>query len=303
MKSWNLRIIGAHFITIILWSSAFPAIRVALTAYSPEHISLLRLLVGSSCLLILALFLKIRLPDKKDLPFILLLGFLAFSVYHVALNYGEQTVNAGIASLLVSIAPLFTALLALLFFKERFGMFGWLGAFIALTGVVFISFGNGNEIVSTPTGILLILIAALAESFYFVFQSAYLQKYGFIPFTMYTIWGGTLSMLWFVPGLTQEISQAPLDITLTIVYLGIFPTVIPYFALAYVTTKSGAAEATSSLYLTPAFAFLIAWVWLHEVPTFYQIVGGLITLLGVSISNMKERKTTIVSTVKRFNQL
>lgn len=297
MKSQNLKIIGAHFITILLWSSAFPAIRVALSAYSPEHISLLRLLIGSFCLIVLALFLRIRLPDKKDVPFILLLGFLAFAVYHVALNYGEQTVSAGIASLLVSTAPLFTALLALLFFKERFGIFGWAGAAIALTGVVFISFGNGNDLFSTRTGLLLILIAALAESFYFVFQSSFLQKYGFISFTMYTIWGGTLCMLWFLPGLGQEIGRAPLHITMTVIYLGIFPTVIPYFALAYVTMKTGAAQATASLYLTPVFAFLIAWVWLQEVPTLFQIAGGILTLIGVSISNLKTFKTNALSSV------
>jgi len=47
LKTLDIKIISAHFITIILWASAFPGIRVALTAYSPEHISLLRLLVGS----------------------------------------------------------------------------------------------------------------------------------------------------------------------------------------------------------------------------------------------------------------
>lgn len=56
-------------------------------------------------------------------------------------------------------------------------------------------------------------------------------------------------------------------------YLGLFPTVIPYLALVYVTSRVGASEATSSLYLTPALTFVIAWVWLGEVPTTVSVIG------------------------------
>lgn len=281
------KIVIAQLLTIILWASAFPGIRIALTAYSPEHLSLLRLVIGSALLLIIAFFLNIPLPELKDIPVILLLGFLAFAVYHVALNYGERTVSAGVASLLVSTTPIFTALIAFLYYRERLKVQGWMGALIALIGVVFITIGGSSTNFSFTIGIFLVLLAALSESFYFVFQHTYLKKYGFFPFTMYTIWAGTISMLFFTPGLGQEILQAPMEVTLVVIYLGIFPTVVPYFAIAYVTSKNGAAEATSALYLTPAFSFLIAWVWLGETPTIYAILGGILTLLGVSISNIK----------------
>lgn len=283
------KIIIAHLVTIVLWGSAFPGIRVALTAYSPEHLSLLRLLVGSFFLIIVAYFLKIRLPEIKALPIILLFGFLGFSVYHVALNYGEQTISAGVASLLVSTSPIFTALFAFVFYREQIGIKGWIGALIAFTGVAVISLNGSIGNFSFHTGVIIILIALLSESIYFVFQNSYLKKYGVIPFTMYTIWAGTFFMLLFAPGLRQEVIHAPIDITLAVIYLGIFPTVIPYFALAYITSKTGASEATSSLYLTPVFAFLIAWAWLGELPTSFAIIGGMITLLGVFVSNMKQK--------------
>ncbi len=88
-------------------------------------------------------------------------------------------------------------------------------------------------------------------------------------------------MLFFLPGLTSEITKSSIESTLSIVYLGLIPTVIPYLALAYVTSRVGASEATSSLYLTPALAFVIAWMWLGEVPTILSVVGGAITLFGV----------------------
>ncbi len=95
-------------------------------------------------------------------------------------------------------------------------------------------------------------------------------------------------MLIFSPGLGEAILNAPLNATLVTLYLGIFPTIIPYFTLAYVTSRTGAAEATSTLYLTSVFAFLIAWIWLGEVPHSSAITGGLITLAGVFISNIKK---------------
>ncbi len=287
-KTLEFKIISAHLITIILWASAFPGIRVALTAFSPEHISLLRLLVGSSVLIIITIITKTPLPALKDIPIILLLGFLGFTVYQVALNYGEQTISAGVASLLVSTTPIFTALLAVFFHREKLGLWGWVGSLVGFCGVAFISVGGSSESYAFNTGIIIVLVASLSESIYFVFQRHYLEKYGAIPFTMYAIWSGTIFMLLFSPGLGEAIMDAPINATLVILYLGIFPTIIPYFTLAYVTSRTGVAEATSTLYLTSVFAFLIAWIWLGEVPHFSAITGGLITLVGVFISNIKK---------------
>lgn len=81
-----------------------------------------------------------------------------------------------------------------------------------------------------------------------------------------------------------------IEVTLSIIYLGVFPTVLPYITLAYITSHSSASEATSSLYLTPVAACIIAWIWLGEVPTFVSIVGGVITILGVIITHLTFKK-------------
>lgn len=117
-NKWDLRIIAAQFLTILLWGSAFPGIRVGLEAYTPEHLTLLRMLLASLALLIFAFISGMRAPELSDIPAILLLGGLGFTVYHIALNYGEKSVNAGSASLIVSITPIFTAILAFIFFRN-----------------------------------------------------------------------------------------------------------------------------------------------------------------------------------------
>ncbi|MGG4266584.1 DMT family transporter [Peribacillus simplex] len=284
----------AYSVIIMLWGSAFPGIKVGLQSYSPEHLSVLRLLIGAFGLIIFAAIKKIRLPDLKDVPIILLLGFLGFAVYHTALSFGETSVSAGTASLLVSTTPIFSAILASVFLKENFSKVGWIGSITAFLGVAMISFGMGGSVAAFALGALLILIAALGESFYFAFQTNYLKKYGFLPFTIYTIIGGALFMLFFLPGIGAEISNASVSSTYAVIYLGLFPTVIPYFALAYVTSKVGASEATSSLYLTPAVALIISWILLGEIPTLLALLGGVLTLVGVSLSNLNIKSKTNV---------
>ncbi|MBT2639391.1 EamA family transporter [Bacillus sp. ISL-39] len=284
----DIRMAAAHLLVILLWGSAFAGIRHGLEGYSPEHLSFLRLLVGSSALLCYAVLTKMKLPEIKDWPVIFMFGFLGFAVYQTALNFGEQTVSAGAASLLVSTSPVFIGLLGRMFFQERTGKWYWSGAMISMTGIVLISIGAGGGF-ELGIGVLLILIASLSESLYFVFQKNYLEKYGALPFTAYTIWAATIFMGFFAPGIGSQIAEAPLGATISAIYLGLFPTVVAYFAIAYITAQSGASEAASSLYLTPAASFIIAWFWLGEVPGVITAAGGVITLMGVSLTYFKGR--------------
>ncbi|MGE7867599.1 DMT family transporter [Bacillus paramycoides] len=288
-KKWDFRIVCAHAFTILIWGTAFPGIRMGLEAYTPEHLTLLRLLIASLILLLFSFIYKLRLPDLKDIPVIFIFGALGFTIYHLALNYGEQNVNAGPASLIVSVTPILTAILASVFMNEKMKLNGWIGGVISLVGIAFLSLSQGDSI-QLNSGVLLILLAAFSESLFFVFQKSYLKKYGFLPFTIYTIWSGTVCMLIFLPGIYQEIVAAPIETTLSVIYLGVFPTVLPYIALAFITSHAGASEATSSLYLTPVTACFIAWVWLGELPTFVSIIGGIITILGVVIAHLTFKK-------------
>ncbi|PGM53633.1 DMT family transporter [Bacillus thuringiensis] len=284
-KKWDLRIICAHAFTILIWGTAFPAIRLGLESYTPEHLTLLRLLIASFILFLFSFIYKLRLPDLKDIPAIFIFGALGFTIYHIALNYGEKTVNAGSASLIISVTPIVTAILASVFLNDKMKLNGWLGGVISFAGIALISFSQGDAI-QLNSGGLFILLAAISESLFFVFQTSYLKKYGFLPFTIYTILSSTVCMLIFLPGVYQEILAAPLEVNLSVIYLGAFPTLLPYIALAYIISCAGASEATSSLYLTPITACFIASIWLGEVPTLVSIIGGGITILGIVIAHI-----------------
>jgi drug/metabolite transporter (DMT)-like permease len=286
MCSSTGKLLVAQTIMITLWGSAFAGIRVGLKGFSPENIALLRLLVGSFTLLLYAMWSKIPFPKIKDIPMFMLLGFLGFAVYQTALNFGERTVSAGPSSLIVSLTPIFIGLFSFLFLKVNIGKQMWIGSIIAFIGVVFISVGAEGKF-SLNSGTYWVLLASISESIYFLLQERYIKKYGFVSVTIYTIWSAAICMLLFSPGLKDELLHASASSLASCIYLGIFPTVIAYLALAYITDHTGASEAAITLYLTPAAAFVVAWLWLGEKPSLITIFGGFITLAGVTISNLK----------------
>ncbi|HCW9758760.1 TPA: DMT family transporter [Staphylococcus aureus] len=275
----------SYLFTIILWGSAFPMIKIALNDFSAESLSAFRLILATIILLPFVIIKKLPTPELRDIPVIFILGFCGFVIYHTALNFGETLISAGISGILVSTTPIFSSALAYIFLKEHFSKWNWLSSLVAFIGISIISISKDDYTTINVLGVFIILLASFSESLYFTFQKKYIEKYGFIAFTLYTIMASSPFMLIFIPEIINDIHGATFTSIVSVLYLAIFPTIIPYVLLAYIVKSVGVSDATMSLYLTPIVSLLLSYLLLDELPTTLAIIGRLITLLGVSLSN------------------
>lgn len=288
MMNWRTALAIAA--TVIFWASAFAGIRAGLASYSPTGVALLRYLTASVVLALYAWITRMPLPRRQDMPGMAMIGFVGFSFYNVALNAGEQQISAGTASLLVASAPIFVALFAVSFFRERLRGWAKVGILLSFVGVAIISISPGEQL-EISFSALLVLAAAIAQAVYSVAQKPYLRRYSALQVTAYAVWFGTLFLLVFSPQLWREMQTATTTATVSVVYMGLFPGAVGYVSWSYVLAQLPAAKAGSFLYLIPIVAIGIAWIWLGELPAPAAVWGGLLILAGVILVNIGGRKS------------
>lgn len=275
---------AAALATVIMWASTYVGIRLAAQHISPEVLALYRFLIAS---LLLGLYLylkKMGLPKRKDLPLIVLTGFIGIFCYQVLFNYGQKMVSAGTGAFLFGLSPLFTALNAFFFLRERLSFAGWMGIFVSFSGVGLICLGeNGGNGINN--GVFILVGTAFIFSFYNILVRKLCQTYSSIQVTSFAFISGTLFMLIFTPGLMQEFPAITLRLHLTVVYLAVFPAALGYFLWSFAIGKGNPGQISSFVYLSPFFTLLIGWIWLKEIPHWQAILGGIIVIAGVCVTN------------------
>jgi len=281
----------ALLVATVLWASAFVGIRMGLQGYSPGPLALLRFLVASICMLLICMILPARRRRLTGYTRFLLLviGILGLGCYNITLNTGETVVASGVASFIISLSPVITVIFASLFLGERFNIGMIAGMLISISGVGLIALAETHEM-QFNTGLIFMLVATLTCGLYSVMQKPFLTHYHAIEVTAWIIWGCTLLLLFYLPGLLREWHFAPGVATGAVIYLGIFPAAMGYVAWSYGLRAISASKAAGYLYLMPVFASLMGWWMLGEVPALLSLLGGFIILMGVWILSHHQRK-------------
>ncbi len=278
MKSFKIK--AGLFLAIFLWASAFVGIRIGLTSYSPGSLALFRFLIASTCMALIYIrqssCQKIPWSDRLQLG---LLGVAGIGVYNTCLNYGEQTVSAGVASFVIGLTPALTVLFAVVFLSERPTRTVYFGILISLVGLALMVIA-GSDGVSISYGVLIIFIAALTSAAYSLLQKPYLRHYHPVAVTSWIIWGGTLSMMIFAPALWREFFVAQPQATWAVIYLGVFPAALAYLAWSYVLQALSASNASMYLYSMPVISSILGFIMLHEKPSILSMCGGLLAMIG-----------------------
>lgn len=283
-----VKIILAMAFVVACWGYSPTGIHIGLQAYEPGHLALLRFLVASAFMAMVALVRGISLPNRRDLPLLFGLGFFAVSLHHVAINFGQQGVSAGASSVLAQTTPLFSTLLARFVFKDRVSVWRWGCVFLGLVGVMIVVAGD-RGVGSIDAHGLLILLAAVSWSFYFALQKHHSGRYDGLTLVCYTVWSGTALLLVYLPGLATQVLSAPMHVQLAVVALGVFPSALAYLAWAFVLAHVDLSRATMTLYLVPPTAMAMASVALGERPTVMIVVGAMVVLVSVLALNLERR--------------
>lgn len=285
----RLRALAALVTAVVLWGSAFVGIRAVVRHYSPGQLSFARLAIASLLLAAIALSRGgVRLPRRADLPRFLLLGGGGQMLYHLLLNQGERTVDAGTASLLVSMAPMAASMLAVAFLGERLSAAGWVGTAVALSGAVAIALGAGASL-HAGSGVLLVAIATGLWALFLVVQKSLADRYTSLELTAWPMWIGTVLLVPFAGGLPTALAEAPPAATAGVVFLAVCSSVLGFLAWGYAIQRLPVTVATPSLYCVPLAALLVGFAVLGETPTAASLAGGALAFAGVAIVQIDGR--------------
>jgi drug/metabolite transporter (DMT)-like permease len=276
-------------VTLVLWSSAFVAIRHLGGAFSPGALSLGRLLIGS---LALGVVLRLRgwtTPGRRDWPGLVVVGLLWFGLYNVALNAGEHRVDAGTAAMLVQLSPVLVAVLAPVFLKERATPMLGVGLLVAFAGVVLIATSTSGGGSRDPWGVLLCLVSASAYAVSLIVQKPLVSRLSAIEVTWVACTVGALACLPFAGSLVHDVAAASAPDVAWVVYLGLFPTAIAFSTYAFALSSMTAGSLSVTTYLVPPITVLMSWLFLSEAPPVMAYVGGALCLLGVGVARRRPK--------------
>lgn len=279
----------AMVIVLVLWASAFIAIRAVGDAISPGPLALGRQLVGAAVLVAIAIWRRPPLPGPRALALIAIYGVLWFAGYTFVLNIAERHLDAGTVAMLVNIAPLLVALAAGALLKEGFPRPLMVGMGIAFAGVVIIATG-GIGAHSEPIGIVLGILAAALYASGVLVQKVALRDADALSATWIGCVVGAMALLPFLPQTVVELTAAPVPAVLGVVYLGVFPTAVAFLLWAYVLKRSPAGATASATLAVPAIVVVLSWLLLGELPTLLGMLGGALCLVGVAWSRRSPRR-------------
>ncbi|MBQ1093781.1 DMT family transporter [Streptomyces sp. B93] len=283
---------GAAVVTVVLWASAFVSIRSAGEMYSPGALALGRLLAGALVLGAICLVRREGLPPRTAWRGIAISGVLWFGFYSVALNWGEQQVDAGTAALVVNIGPLLIALLGTRLLGDPMPPRLLAGMAVSFAGAVTVGLSMSGEGGASVLGVVLCLLAAIAYAGGVVAQKPTLGRASALQVTTYGCLVGAVCCLPFAGQLVRETADAPVTATLNMVYLGVFPLALAFTTWAYALARTTASRMGATTYAVPALVVLMSWLALGEVPGALTLVGGALCLAGVAVSRSRQRIST-----------
>jgi drug/metabolite transporter (DMT)-like permease len=285
----------AALAVVTIWGTNFVFQKAALAEFDVFAFSFLRF-AGMLALSWLVLFLRrqARKPNsgrsktteslavaRKDIPRMVLLGILGFTLYIQISAVGLNYTTAFSSALLIATSPLFVAGLLLVFRLEQIRLWQWLALLLALVGVVIFLLDKAQAgFNSASLGDLISLVGAFCYAAYNVVNKPLLNRYPSPVLTAYTLTFGVIpALLLSWPALLgQDWSRITLAGWGALAWGIVFPVYVAWTVWSWISARRGVSRTAVFMYLVPVIGGIASWLLLGEGFGLQKILGALLIL-------------------------
>ncbi|MBR1394372.1 MAG: DMT family transporter [Prevotella sp.] len=282
------------FLVVSIWGSTFVFTKLLLLAgLTPAQIFALRFIIAYLMLLVFCLWRGIRwMADSwKDELLMAGLGISGGSLYFLAENGAMNYTTTTNTSLIVCLCPLFASALISLFYKsQRLNRTQTFGTLMAAAGVVVVVMNGHFVLHLSPKGDALAFVACLCWAVYSLLMIPANARYDTVFITRKVFFYGLLSMIpYFIlrPGLNTHLLLGQPALLWTLLFLGCVASTLCFLAWNWAMKKLGAVVVTNYVYFNPVVTILFAWLLLSESITVYFLLGTLLILVGMYLSDRR----------------
>ncbi len=279
----------------LFWGSSFLWIKIGLAGFTPVQMTFVRLVLGSSVLLVLCYAGRRRLPKDRVLwGHLTVAALVGNAVPFTLFAVGEQTVDSGVAGVLNATTPLWVLLIAIVLRTEReLSATKVSGLLLGFLGTVLIF--SPWEVAVVSWGALIILAAAICYAISFAYIGRFVSGRDVAPIAL------SASQIIAATGLTAlalpvaglDTVHLRWDAALAVAVLGIFGTGFA-FALNYrLITDEGPTNAAAVAYLLPVVSVLLGALFLDETLTPHVVAGMVVVLAGVALTRVRRRRLVV----------
>ena len=272
----------------MIWGSSFFFTRMAAPEFGPWSTALMRVSVAALTLLPFLIWQRQVFTIQEEWLSLLAMGFFNSAVPFFCFAFALQSINTGLSSILNSTTPLFGALLAWLWLKDRPTRWRGLGLLLGFAGAAWLALSAPGGVSFQTGGSGWAILACLAATSCYGFSSIYSQRHLSQVPPMVIAAGsqfGALVVL-AVPGILFWPSVWPsTQAWLSVLAVGMMSTGLAYVIYFRLIAKTGAARTMSLTYLIPLFANLIGVFALDEVVTSAMLLAGAVILLGTAMAS------------------
>ena len=269
---------------VAVWGAGYLATKIGLQHAAPFTFLTLRFALGLVCFLPFVFF--IQWPRSfSEIKHLAVAGLLMHAVQLGGSHYAQYLgMSAGVAALIISTQPLFTAAIAGKVLGERLYPRQWLGVFVGLAGVAMVVWHKVDVREVSAANLAASLIAVAAVTAATLYQKVFSPKADLKAATVVQFAATLLVVAPLALAVEDFRTDYSAEMWASIAFLVIFASILGVMALWWLLRHGEATRVTSMMYLPPIFAVALELALFGVVPGWMMLAGIAVTCAGVAMT-------------------